>query len=343
MKKILFLHSELATYFLACVEELSRRAEVHIIHWPINPEAPFQFSFSDQIQFYAKEDFDEGTLVSKVADINPDMIVCSGWRDPLYMKIIKRRTTGIQILSLDNPWSGNWKQVVWSLLSRFRLKPFFNYVWVAGERQKTYASKLGFEKEQILPFLYSADLSSFQAIFHEKKSIEKEEKSILYIGRYSEEKNTDFLFDAFQKFRAKHPEWTLVCMGTGPLFNKRQDFEGIKHLGFVQPEEMKYHLLRASAFVLPSLFEPWALVAHEMAACGMVLLLSDAVGAKERFLKEKENGFSFDPHSKSSLLGAFNQLADLDDEQLREFSEKSFSLSNEISPQKWASSLVDLL
>ena len=43
--RILFLYSELAGYFIACAKELGRAEwveAVRIIHWPVNPEAPFE-------------------------------------------------------------------------------------------------------------------------------------------------------------------------------------------------------------------------------------------------------------------------------------------------------------
>ena len=46
-------------------------------------------------------------------------------------------------------------------------------------------------------------------------------------------------------------------------------------------------------FLMPSSFEPWGVVVHEHAAAGFPLLLSDAVGAGERFLEAPRNGTAF--------------------------------------------------
>ena len=42
--KFVFLYTEIAEYFLACCKELSKHGQIHIIRWPINKEAPFQFA-----------------------------------------------------------------------------------------------------------------------------------------------------------------------------------------------------------------------------------------------------------------------------------------------------------
>ena len=52
--RIVFLYSELASYFLACAEALGQHPEVvavDIVHWPIHPEAPFQFESTDTTRF----------------------------------------------------------------------------------------------------------------------------------------------------------------------------------------------------------------------------------------------------------------------------------------------------
>ena len=56
--RIVFLYSELAGYFLACAEALGQHPEVasvDIAHWPIHPEAPFQFESTDHFTLHPKE------------------------------------------------------------------------------------------------------------------------------------------------------------------------------------------------------------------------------------------------------------------------------------------------
>ena len=58
-KRIVFLYTEIATYFLACIEKLALQpnVEITVIRWPLNKEAPFNFSFSPSIAFYTRNDF----------------------------------------------------------------------------------------------------------------------------------------------------------------------------------------------------------------------------------------------------------------------------------------------
>ena len=85
--RIVFLYSELAGYFLACADALGQHpdvASVDIVHWPIHPEAPFQFSSTDHYTLHTKEKRDRQSLQELLDRINPTAIVCSGWMDPAY-------------------------------------------------------------------------------------------------------------------------------------------------------------------------------------------------------------------------------------------------------------------
>ena len=55
--KFLFLYTEIADYFLACCEELSKHGEVHVVRWPVNKEAPFQFQNQQNIKIYNRNDY----------------------------------------------------------------------------------------------------------------------------------------------------------------------------------------------------------------------------------------------------------------------------------------------
>ena len=56
-KKIVFLYSELAGYFIACINELLKtpHIEIHIIHWEVNKEAPFNISFLPSVNLYPRK------------------------------------------------------------------------------------------------------------------------------------------------------------------------------------------------------------------------------------------------------------------------------------------------
>ena len=79
-----------------------------IVHWPLNPEAPFQFSSTPQYTLHPKKDYDRDELKKLLAQINPTAIVCSGWMDSDYNAMAKAYCKLIPVvLTLDNWWTGS--------------------------------------------------------------------------------------------------------------------------------------------------------------------------------------------------------------------------------------------
>ena len=78
--KIVFLYSEIAGYFLSCINSLSIEADVLIIRWEVNKEAPFEFAITEGVEVIVKNDLSTIELTKKVHDFDPNIIVCSGWK-----------------------------------------------------------------------------------------------------------------------------------------------------------------------------------------------------------------------------------------------------------------------
>ena len=116
----------------------------------------------------------------------------------------------------------------------------------------------------------------------------------------------------------------------------------IKHFGFVQPGDLNPILEQTGVFVLPSRFEPWGVVVQEYAAAGYPLVLSNEVGAKEAFLEEGKNGFSFPAKNIGELKKQLKKIMDLSSKDLLLMSEKSHGLAQKISPQKWAAQVKEI-
>jgi glycosyltransferase involved in cell wall biosynthesis len=95
--------------------------------------------------------------------------------------------------------------------------------------------------------------------------------------------------------------------------------------------------------VLPSLYEPWGVVVHEMASLGKPLLLSTAVGAKQDLLEEGMNGYSFDPASSSELKKILLTLFQSSHEELLTMGNKSSEMASKFSSDYWVSQFTKML
>lgn len=344
--KILFFYTELAQYFLDCVRELLKKGiEVHVVRYPVNNEAPFNFSNDTGIYLYDRKNYNETSLLEFVRHLKPSIIVCSGWIDKIYIRTCRNSDSNIvKILTMDNHWKGALKQYLACILSRFTLLPVFSFAWVAGAPQEAYAGKLGFSEQKILSGFYSADVSHFMAL--NKENEEKKSKSFpkkfIYVGRYYQFKGVTDLWQAFIEIQNDSPnEWELWCLGTGDIEPVKH--EKIKHFGFVQPKDIVPFIADTGVFVLPSRKEPWGVVVHEFAAAGFPLILSDVVGAATEFLEDGKNGFSFPAGNVEELKLQLKKVMTLSQRELMVMGEISSELAQKITPEKWAKTLISVL
>lgn len=347
--RILFLYTEIANYFLACVKELHKTADIAIVRWAVNKEAPFSFEFHPEWQVFERNQFVSKELISFSEEFKPDIIVCSGWIDEGYNAVAKHWKDKIPtVISVDNHYTGSIRQQVGRLISKFKLHNRFSHVWVPGDPQEIFARKLGFNEDQILRGFYSADVDHFKAIYsstHPQKK-KKFPRRFLYVGRYVDFKGVNELWTAFinaNEKLTKEKRWELWCVGTGDLWEEKIEYEKIKHFGFVQPKELEAILKNTGVFVLPSRKEPWGVVVHEMACAGMPLLCSDKVGAASAFLSDGKNGFYFKSGDKDSLEQAMLKIMQISDKDLTHMGEESHSIGIKQNPKEWSETILSLL
>lgn len=344
--RLLFLYSELADYFLACIRKLvaTHNVEVHIIHWPVNKEAPFAFDFPAGVFFYDKNQFDRISLKKKIGEIRPDFIYTSGWMDKDYLSVIQgyKKTIPV-VIGLDTKWSGSFRQKMACVLSPLTLRSVFTHCWVPGSKQKEYALKLGFKPDKILDGYYTADTDRFEGIGKKIRPL-KEKKyphRLIYVGRYYEFKGIKDLWSAFIEWQKELAnDWELWCLGVGdiePIVHPK-----IKHFGFIQPKDMEPYMAQAGIFVMPSRFEPWGVVLHEFAAAGFPLICSDEVGAAEAFVGQ-ENGYIYKAGNVNELKEYLKKVVSLSDSELLSMGVKSAEVALAITPEKWVNTLMKLL
>lgn len=343
--KILFLYTELGAYTIACMEKLViQTKEVHVVRFPINKEAPFIFK-NTSIHFYERDEYNLVSLKKLVLQINPSIIICSGWIDKDYLKICKEYVKKIPtVLTIDTHWRGELKQQILSLISPFTLKKTFSHVWVPGQIQKTYAEKLGFEPKKISEGFYCADIDLFNKHFTANQSNKTQNfpKVFLYIGRYYDFKGLTELWQAFIEWQKESEnEWELWCLGTGtlsPVIHPK-----IKHFGFIQPDQLGEFISKTGVFILPSRFEPWAVTVQEFACAGFPLLCSEAVGAASHFIEQGKNGYVFKKESKEEIKKSFHLISKLSQAELINMSNISHEKGQTITNTMWCNTIFKIL
>ncbi len=341
--KYLFLYTELADYTIKCSEshiDLFPKDEITFISYPVNQEAPFEFEPMQGIQIINQEKLMVEDIWSKIEEINPAVIFCSGWVNKKYLKVIRvARHKYPCVLIVDNPWKGNLKQRLLVPYARLFLKKLFKAAWVPGEMQKKFMKKIGFEDSLIFTGFYATNNGLYTKTFH-NNLISKETnfpRVLVCVARYIPQKGLEYLWQAFKEIDRKG--WELWMFGSGVNFDERVEAEGIRHFGFTQPNELIEKLGNMGVFILPSLFEPWGMVVHEFAAAGFPLLLSNKVYSAELFLKENENGYFFKPGDVASIKGVLEKVFALSAAELLEMSKKSIELAETNDSSIWSNTL----
>lgn len=347
-KQIVFLYTEISTYFLACIDKLALQPniEIIVIRWPLNQEAPFDFSFSSPITIIERNSFSsDDKLVDFVSNLNPSIIYSSGWVDKGYLKVCKKYKNQIPVIvGFDNQWTGSFKQQVARIVSPFKILNHFSHCWVPGSLQKEYALKLGFKEEYILTGFYSCDFDFFynQYLTYKDEKQNRFPKRFIYVGRYYEFKGIKNLWKAFIELQNEQPnEWELWCLGIGditPVVHPK-----IKHFGFIQPSELKSYIKNTGVFVLPSFFEPWGVVVHEFASAGFPIICSDKVGARTTFVENNFNGYIYESGNVNALKLVLKKIIETNDNALFEMAENSVKKAKFITPEIWAKQLISII
>lgn len=330
--------TRLSDYMLNCMKawQASTGVTLHVVRYRVDATAPFQFDTNQNgMHFYEREDLDRTSLMALARDVNPSLILCFGWMDKDYLNVVRYRTSSCtSVMTMDNQWLGTFRQGLGLVWSRFFVRPIFDHVWVPGPRQRKFAQKLGFKDGRIHEGLYAANAENFDPIWQGLDGTPPA-KRLIFAGRYAREKGIEVLWDAFSTYCARSgSNIELWCIGHGPLEPTKSTHPQIRHLGFVQPDDLASLLAGGGIFVLPSLFEPWGLVVHEFALAGCPLVLSRHVGAADWFLG-LENGFLVQKVNAESLIAAIRSVDQLTDEELKTMSKSSRRKAMKLTIHDW--------
>jgi glycosyltransferase involved in cell wall biosynthesis len=350
--KVLYLYTEIMGYNIPIFEQLVKRygATVDVVHWDQNKNTPYVPIASAQgIRFHGRSTFTSKTLCDFVMTLCPDLVYTSGWQDKGYRPALQKlKASGVPIvMGLDSQWTGSLRQHLGAkALKLFFKERYFSYAWVPGPLQYECAARLGFAQTEIISHLLTGNTQIFDGA---ASALEQEKtlaypKQFLYVGRFTESKGIDLLIEAFKKYQQEYAgTWGLTCIGNGPLEAKLKEQTGITVEPFAEQTMLASKARHMGAFVLPSRYEPWGVVVHEFASTGLPLLLSEQVGARQQFLIDGLNGYSFAAGSVDDLAQRLHQLATLTDVQLIAMGCASRQLAGALSPEITTASFVSVL
>ncbi len=193
-----------------------------------------------------------------------------------------------------------------------------------GSLGAQYFKKYGARSEQIFFVPVEPDYSLIEKILPEvtkslaiEFQLETGRHRLIYSGRLVAIKRVDLLIDAFVQMAEQRPEWDLLIVGGGPLEAAlklrvpKWLQQRVIWTGFISSQDRMSAFYRlADVLVLPSDYEPWALVVNEAVYAGLALVCSDVVGAAAELLHHGENGRFFSAGDITSLVDGLLNVTD---------------------------------
>lgn len=145
---------------------------------------------------------------------------------------------------------------------------------------------------------------------------------IAAVGRLGEEKGFDLLLKAFSVVAARHPDWSLVIWGEGPL---RRELTAIRDsLGLSErislpgrTEDVWAALASVDLFVLPSRYEGFPNALCEAMASGLPVIATDCPEGPRAIVIDGVDGLLVPPEDVDALAAALDRLLSAPDERAR--------------------------
>lgn len=136
-------------------------------------------------------------------------------------------------------------------------------------------------------------------------------RRFIYSGRLVDVKRVDVLLQAFARIADARPDWDLTILGEGPERDRLRALvpeslsSRVAWLGFAPDAEVVWSVYRCcDVLVLPSEYEPWALVINEAVASGLAVICTDVVGAAAELVRDGFNGRIVPPGDVDALAAA---------------------------------------
>ncbi len=145
------------------------------------------------------------------------------------------------------------------------------------ETEKEELIDIGIKPEKIIVIHNGIDTTLF--VPSDRSYLEK--KHLLWIGRYAKGKGVEYLIEALNILKQKHPEITLTLVGKGPdkdkIIKQIHNFDLTNNVvlkDFIPNSEIVQLYQQSSIFVLPSLEEGVPRTILEAMSCGIPVVCS---------------------------------------------------------------------
>lgn len=171
-----------------------------------------------------------------------------------------------------------------SLLGKRTLQSCKFIITLTNNERDYIANSFDLSKEKIVTIPSGIDLQTFRDLGYDR-----EENTLLFVGRLSPVKRLDLLLMALEKVKKKLPDVKLKIIGRDwgektrllELTKQLELLNNVEFLGEITFKDLVEHYNRAKIFVLTSRFETFGVTIMESIGCGTPVVVTGVGGVPE--------------------------------------------------------------
>lgn len=253
-------------------------------------------------------------LLGAIASLKPEVVISFMDRTNV-LTILATRSLNLRVIVSEHIDPTLYSiGTTWDSLRRWTY-PFASKIVVPTQRTSDY-----FLSELRLPNCVIPHPVVLPPNFENISKIENPLRSLIAIGRLTQQKGFDLLLKAFAKLKDRHPDWILSIFGDGEL---RPELEALRDKLKLQtrvyfPGAVKnvYETLKqGDMFVLSSRFEGFPNALCEAMACGLPVIATDCPSGPREIIRDGIDGILVPSENIAALSAAIANL--MVDEQKR--------------------------
>ena len=268
-------------------------------------------------------------IVAALEQHSAKAVVLNGYNDLAKLKVAKWcRRAGVPCLLFGDSNIASEKNLPgWKRMLKQR------YVgWVVslvsgclacGRMGVDYWKLYGADPDRIFLSPYEPDYAQIEAVsdgdveaVFAKYELDQERRHFLFSGRLVPVKRPDLAVQSFVAIADRRPNWDFIMLGDGELKDELQAIvpdkhrQRIKWIPFLSDQREVSAIYKGSdVLVLPSSYEPWALVVNEAVAAGLAVVATNVVAAAVEMVSPGKSGHLVGPNSLSELQAAMESVS----------------------------------
>jgi glycosyltransferase involved in cell wall biosynthesis len=237
---------------------------------------------------------------------------------------------------------------VWDILRKI-CYPYSSCLVTQTQKTLTYFSTAVRRRARVIPnpvALHPYGKGEIRA----KEDIRGGVKTVMGMGRLSEEKGFDLLLRAFDRISAQHPTWYLVIWGEGHLRTSlerlRDKVELRERVHFPGRTKCPFEkMYQADLFVMSSHYEGFPNVLCEAMACGLPVVSFDCPSGPREIIRDEVDGILVPNGDVDALAAAMDRLMSSEKER-KHLSFRAVEICERFSREKvmgmWEELLAEL-